>query len=90
MLVVRNDLPVKNLDQLVSYLKTHPETWYGSAGTASAGHVNSVQLSIARQLATTHIAFDIVNNSPEAFTARVRKDSDVMADLVKRKVIVSE
>ena len=35
-------------------------------------------------------AFDIVNNSPEAFTARVRKDSDVMSDLVKRRVIAAE
>ncbi|MCM3607293.1 Bug family tripartite tricarboxylate transporter substrate binding protein [Cupriavidus pauculus] len=195
VLVVRSDMPVKNLDQLVAYLKAHPATSYGSAGTASAGHVNSAQLSLARQLATTHIpykgaaplltdllgghiqyafaglsvmlphiqagkiralavsspkrsaqlpdvptmsesipgfeyptwiglvapkglpqevrekilsatrdvmhdpevarrfaenAFDIVNNSPEAFTARVRKDSDVMSDLVKRRVIAAE
>jgi len=195
VLVVRSDMQVKNVDQLVAYLKTHPETSYGSAGTASAGHVNSAQLNIAKQLSTTHIpykgaaplltdllgghiqyafaglsvmlphiqagkiralavssprrsamlpdvptmsesipgfeyptwiglvapkglppdvrekiltatrevmhdpevskrfaenAFDIVNNSPEAFSARVKKDSDVMADLVKRRIIVAE
>jgi len=195
VLVVRNDMAVKNLDQLVAYLKAHPETSYGSAGTASAGHVNSAQLNIAKQLSTTHVpykgaaplltdllgghiqyafaglsvmlpqiqagkiralavsspkrsallpdvptmsesipgfeyptwiglvapkglpadvrekiltatrevmrdpevakrfaenAFDIVNSSPEAFSARVKKDSDVMGDLVKRKVIASE
>jgi len=195
VLVVRNDMTVKNLDQLVTYLKAHPETSYGSAGTASAGHVNSAQLNIAKQLSTTHVpykgaaplltdllgghiqyafaglsvilpqiqagkiralavsspkrsallpdvptmsesipgfeyptwiglvapkglpadvrekilmatrdvmrdpevakrfaenALDIVNSSPEAFAARVKKDSDVMGDLVTRKVIVSE
>lgn len=195
VLVTNNDLPAKDLNQFVGYLKAHPNTSYGSAGTASAGHVNSAQLSIARQLSTTHIpykgagplltdllgghiqyafaglsvmlpqiqagkvralavsspkrsamlpnvptmseaipgfeyptwiglvapkglppdvrekilaathtvmhdpevakrfadnAFDIVNSTPESFSARVKKDSDVMADLVRRKVIVSE
>ncbi|MFC4419154.1 Bug family tripartite tricarboxylate transporter substrate binding protein [Cupriavidus pampae] len=195
VLVTNNDVPAKDLEQLVTYLKAHPNTSYGSAGTASAGHVNSAQLSIARQLSTQHIpykgagplltdllgghiqyafaglsvmlphiqagkiraiavsspkrsamlpnvptmsetipgfeyptwiglvapkglpadvrekilaatrtvmrdpevakrfadnAFDIVNNSPEAFAARVKQDSDVMADLVRRKVIVAE
>ena len=32
-------------------------------------------------------AFDIVNSSPEVFATRVRKDSDIMADLVKRKIV---
>ncbi|MBO4122622.1 tripartite tricarboxylate transporter substrate binding protein [Cupriavidus gilardii] len=57
VLVVNNGLPANNLDQLVAYLKANPNTSYGSAGTASAGHVNSAQLSIARQLATTHIPY---------------------------------
>ncbi|MPN56392.1 hypothetical protein SDC9_204080 [bioreactor metagenome] len=35
-------------------------------------------------------AFDVVNNTPEAFAARVRKDSDVMADLVQRKIVTSD
>jgi tripartite-type tricarboxylate transporter receptor subunit TctC len=192
VLVVRNDLPVQNLDQLVAYLKARPGTAYGSAGTASAGHVNSAQLSIAKGLQTTHVpykgaaplladllgghvdfafaglsvmlphiqagkmraiavstatrsrqlpqvpamnelipgfefptwiglvgptglpadvrakilkafqetlrdpqvaarfaenAFDIVSSTPEAFTQRVRKDDQVMADLVKRKIV---
>lgn len=195
VLVTNNSVPAKDLTELVSYLKAHPDSSYGSAGTASAGHVNSAQLSLARQLATTHIpykgaaplltdllgghiqyafaglsvmlpqiqsgkvralavssprrsamlpnvpamnetipgfeyptwiglvaprglapdvrekilaathavmhdpdvarrfadnAFDIVNSTPDAFAARVKKDSDVMADLVRRKVIVSE
>jgi tripartite-type tricarboxylate transporter receptor subunit TctC len=192
ILVARNDLPPRTLDELVSYLRAHPGTAYGSAGTASAGHVNSAQLSIIKNLQTTHVpykgaaplltdllgghidfsfaglsvmlphikagkiraiavssparskqlpevpamnelipgfefptwiglvapkglpeqvrvkilkavqdvmhdpqverrfadnAFDVVNSSPEAFAARVRKDSDIMADLVQRKVV---
>ncbi|RCW67446.1 Bug family tripartite tricarboxylate transporter substrate binding protein [Pseudorhodoferax soli] len=192
VLVGRNELPVQNLDQLVAYLKARPGTAYGSAGTASAGHVNSAQLSIAKGLQTTHVpykgaapllsdllgghidfafaglsvmlphiqagkmraiavstaarsrqlpqvpamnelipgfefptwiglvgptgpqadvrakilkafqetmrdpqvaarfadnAFDIVSSTPEAFADRVRKDDQVMADLVKRKIV---
>lgn len=192
ILVTRNDLPPKTIEEFVSYVKAHPGTAYGSAGTASAGHVNSAQLSILKQLQTTHIpykgaaplltdllgghidfafaglsvmlphvkagkvkaiavsspgrsrqlpevpamnesipgfefptwiglvgpkglpepvrekilkavrdvmhdpqverrfadnAFDIVNSSPEVFATRVRKDSDIMADLVKRKIV---
>lgn len=192
ILVTRNEVPAKTLDELVTYLKAHPNASYGSAGTASAGHVNSAQLSIAKGLKTEHVpykgaapllsdllgghidyafaglsvmlpqikagkvraiavssparsaqlpdvpamkelipnfefptwigivaptglpadvrtkvlkavsevmhdpqivqrfnesAFDIVNSSPDAFAERVRKDSDVMGDLVKRKIV---
>lgn len=195
VLVVRNDVPAKNLNELVAYLQAHPQASYGSAGTASAGHVNSAQLSLAKGLKNTHIpykgaaplvtdllgghidyafaglsvmlpyiqagkvraiavsspqrsaklpdvpamkesipgfeyptwiglvapaglvpetrtrlveatrkvmqdpevvarlqgyAFDIVNNSPEEFTARVHKDAKVMADLVQRKIITAD
>lgn len=41
---------------------------------------------VAKQF--TDAGFDVVNSSPQAFAERVRKDSDVMADLVKRKVVV--
>lgn len=195
ILVVRNDLTPKTLDEFVGYVKAHPGTSYGSAGTASAGHVNSAQLSIIKQLQTTHVpykgagplltdllgghidfafaglsvmlphvkagkvkaiavssqarskqlpdvpamnesipgfefptwiglvapkglpepvrekilkavhdvmhdpqverrfadnAFDIVNSSPEVFATRVRKDADIMADLVKRKIVSAD
>lgn len=195
ILVVRNELPVKSLDEFMSYVKAHPGASYGSAGTASAGHVNSAQLSIRKQLETTHVpykgaaplltdllgghidfafaglsvmlphvkagkvraiavsspgrskqlpevpamnesipgfefptwiglvaptgvpepvrekilkavhevmhdaqverrfadnAFDIVDSSPEVLVARVRKDSDIMADLVKRKIVAPD
>lgn len=194
VLVTRTDLPVKSLDELVAYLKANPKSSYGSAGTASAGHVNSAQLSLAKGLNTEHVpykgagplltdllgghidyafaglsvmlpqikagkvralavsspkrspllpevpamnelipgfefptwiglvappgmpvdvrdkilkathavmhdpqvekrfnenAFDIVNGSPEEFRARVKKDADVMTDLVKRKIVTS-
>lgn len=192
ILVTRNDLPPKTIEEFVSYVKAHPGTAYGSAGTASAGHVNSAQLSILKQLQTTHVpykgaaplltdllgghidfafaglsvmlphvkagkvkaiavsspgrskqlpevpamnesipgfefptwiglvgpkglpepvrekilkamrevmreerrfadnAFDIVSSSPEVFAARVRKDSDIMGDLVKRKIVLAD
>jgi tripartite-type tricarboxylate transporter receptor subunit TctC len=57
VLVVRNELPARDFDQLVTYLKAHPGTVYGSAGTASAGHVNSAQLSIAKGVQTTHAPY---------------------------------
>lgn len=195
VLVVRNALPAHNVPELVAYIRSHPGTSYGSAGTGSAGHINSASLAIAYNLQTTHIpykgagplltdllgghidfafaglsvmlphikaakvraiavssakrnpqlpdvstvaeslpgfeiptwiglvaptglppdvrdkvlaamrdtmaqpevrsrlgdsAFQIMNSTPDEFVARVKKDSDVMADLVRRKVIISE
>ena len=195
VLVVRNDIPAKTFDELVAYLRANPKASYGSAGTASAGHVNSAQLSLAKGLKNTHIpykgaaplvtdllgghidyayaglsvmlpyiqagkvralavsspqrsaklpdvpamkelipgfeyptwiglvapaglspetrerlvaaarkvmhdpevvaklngyAFDIVNNSPAEFTARVHKDAKAMEDLVQRKIITAD
>lgn len=57
ILVTRNDVPAKNLAELVGYLQAHPKASYGSAGTASAGHVNSAQLSIAKGLKTEHVPY---------------------------------
>jgi len=57
VLVTRNDLPAKNFDELVAYLKANPKSSYGSAGTASAGHVNSAQLSLAKGLRTEHVPY---------------------------------
>ena len=37
VLVVRNEMPAKNFDELVAYLKANPKASYASAGTASAG-----------------------------------------------------
>jgi len=57
VLVTRGDLPVKNLDELIAYLKAHPGTTYGTSGVASAGHVNSAQMALARGLKTTHVPY---------------------------------
>ncbi|SDC11632.1 Tripartite-type tricarboxylate transporter, receptor component TctC [Cupriavidus sp. YR651] len=57
ILVTRGDLPVKNLEELIAYLKAHPGTTYGTSGLASAGHVNSAQMALARQLKTTHVPY---------------------------------
>lgn len=195
VLVVRNTLPTNTVAELVSYIKAHPGVSYGSAGTGSAGHINSASLSIAYNVQTTHVpykgagplltdllgghidfafaglsvmlphikagkvraiavstakrnpqlpevptvaeslpgfeiptwvglvapaglpadvrdkvlsavrdsmaqtevrsrlaesAFQVINSTPEEFVARVKKDSDVMADLVRRKVVTTE
>lgn len=195
ILVTRNEVPAKNFDELVKYLQGNPKASYGSAGTASAGHVNSAQLSLAKGLKTEHVpykgaapllndllgghieyafaglsvmlphinggkiraiavsspkrsaqlpdvpamnefipgfefptwiglvappgmpidvrakiiqaingvmqdpqvakrfsdsAFDVVNSTPEVFAARVRKDSEGMQDLVKRKIVTTD
>jgi tripartite-type tricarboxylate transporter receptor subunit TctC len=57
ILVTRGDLPVKNLEELIAYLKAHPGSTYGTSGLASAGHVNSAQMALARQLKTTHVPY---------------------------------
>lgn len=57
ILVVRQDLPPKNFEGLISYLRSHPGTTYGTSGIASAGHVNSAQMALARQLQTTHVPY---------------------------------
>ncbi len=195
VLVVRNSLPVTTVRELVSYIRSKPGTPYGSAGTGSAGHINSASLSVAYDLQATHIpyrgagplltdllgshidfafasltvmlphikagtvraialssakrnpqlpnvptvsenlpdfeiptwiglvapvglptsvrekvlkatretmaqpevrsrlaenAFEVVNSTPEVFVARIKKDSEVMANLVRRKVITAE
>lgn len=35
-------------------------------------------------------AFDVVNSTPQAFAERVRKDSALMADFVKRRIVTAD
>lgn len=51
------------------------------AATRAVMHDPQVVERLQRQ------AFDVVNSSPEAFTARVQDDAKVMSDLVQRKII---
>ncbi|AZY50869.1 tripartite tricarboxylate transporter substrate binding protein [Bordetella avium] len=57
ILVARGDLPVNSLEELIAYIKAHPGTTYGTSGLASAGHVNSAQMALARDLKTTHVPY---------------------------------
>lgn len=57
ILVTRNEVPAKTLDEVVKYLQGNPKSSYDSAGTASAGHVNSAQLSLAKGLKTEHVPY---------------------------------
>lgn len=57
VLVAKGDLPVKTLEDLIAYIKAHPGTTYGTSGLASAGHINSAQMALARNLQTTHAPY---------------------------------
>lgn len=57
VLVAKGDLPVKNLEELIAYIKAHPGATYGTSGLASAGHINSAQMALARNLRTTHAPY---------------------------------
>ena len=53
-----------------------------------ATHEVMADPQVTRQF--TDAGFDVVGSSPQAFAERVRKDSEVMADLIKRRIVVVE
>ncbi len=57
VLVVRNSLPVHTVPELVAYLKAKPGAPYGSAGTGSAGHINSASFAVAYKVEPTHVPY---------------------------------
>ena len=57
VLLVRNALPAQTVPELVADIRSYPGTSYCSAGTGSAGHINSASLAIAYSLQTTHIPY---------------------------------
>lgn len=57
VLVVNRDLPVKNLDDLVAYLKKTPNVNFGSMGTGSSAHLNGEMLQRSTGVTLTHVPY---------------------------------
>jgi tripartite-type tricarboxylate transporter receptor subunit TctC len=58
ILVVRKDLPVNNLQELIAYAKAHQKTMqFGSAGVGSATHLPCVLFNLAIGVDITHVPY---------------------------------
>jgi tripartite-type tricarboxylate transporter receptor subunit TctC len=58
ILVVRKDLPVNNLQELVAYIKAHEKDMqFGSAGVGSATHLPCVLFNLAIGVNPTHVPY---------------------------------
>ncbi len=58
LLVVRNDLPIKNVKELIEYGKTHPgKLSYGSVGVGSTTHLAGEMLALAAGLDMVHVPY---------------------------------
>jgi len=58
LLVVRNDLPVHNVKELVAYAKANPgKLTYGSVGVASTTHLAGELLNVLAGINTVHIPY---------------------------------
>jgi tripartite-type tricarboxylate transporter receptor subunit TctC len=58
VLVVRNDLPVGNLQEFIAYAKTNQgKMQYGSAGVGSGSHLACAQLDAAIGVDITHVPY---------------------------------
>jgi tripartite-type tricarboxylate transporter receptor subunit TctC len=58
ILVVRKDLPVSNLQELIAYIKAHQKDMqFGSAGVGSATHLPCVLFNLAIGADVTHVPY---------------------------------
>ncbi|HLH96889.1 MAG TPA: tripartite tricarboxylate transporter substrate-binding protein [Xanthobacteraceae bacterium] len=58
ILVVRKDLPVNNLQELIAYIKAHQKDMqFGSAGVGSATHLPCVLFNLAIGANVTHVPY---------------------------------
>jgi tripartite-type tricarboxylate transporter receptor subunit TctC len=58
VLVVKNDLPVKNVQELVAYARQYPHKLnYGSGGNGSAAHIATLALAQETNISLTHIPY---------------------------------
>ena len=58
LLVVRNDLPVKSVQELIDYAKANPgKLSYGSVGVGSTTHLAGEMLNMAAGIETVHIPY---------------------------------
>jgi len=58
LLVVRNDLPVKSVKELIDYAKAHPgQLAYGSVGVGSTTHLAGEMLNMTAGIETIHVPY---------------------------------
>ncbi len=58
VLLVRNDLPIANLKEFITYAKAHQaDMQYGSAGVGSTSHLGCAQLNAAIDVKVTHVPY---------------------------------
>ena len=58
LLVVRNDLPVKDVRQLLAYARAHPgKLTYGSVGVGSTTHLAGEMLNMAAGIDAAHVPY---------------------------------
>jgi tripartite-type tricarboxylate transporter receptor subunit TctC len=80
ILVVRNDMPVKNLQEFIAWAKANQDTLkFGSAGAGSGPHVTCVLLNSAIGVTATHIPY---RGSAQAEQDLVASRFDYLCDFV--------
>jgi tripartite-type tricarboxylate transporter receptor subunit TctC len=57
VLIVRKDLAVNNLKELIEYVKTNKNASFGSAGAGSSSHLGCVMLNVAIGAEVTHVPY---------------------------------
>ncbi|HUH61192.1 MAG TPA: tripartite tricarboxylate transporter substrate binding protein [Candidimonas sp.] len=57
VLVVKKDFPANTVAEMVDFIKVNKGASYGSAGTGSAGHVNTATMAVHYNVEPTHIPY---------------------------------
>ncbi|MEP6790343.1 MAG: tripartite tricarboxylate transporter substrate binding protein [Ramlibacter sp.] len=77
-LVVRNDLPVKSVKELIQYAKAHPgKLTMGSAGNGTTGHLGGELFKSLTGTFITHVPY---RGSPQAIQDLIGGQIDMMFD----------
>ena len=80
ILIVRNDMPVSNLQEFIAWAKAHHDTLkWGSAGVGSGPHITGVLLNSAIGVTGTHIPY---RGSAAAEQDLVASRFDYMCDFI--------
>ncbi|MDQ2733717.1 MAG: tripartite tricarboxylate transporter substrate binding protein [Pseudomonadota bacterium] len=63
VLVVHRSIPASNLQEFVSYLKSHPGTDYASAGVGTTTHLSGEAFKLAAGVSMTHVPYKAVGQA---------------------------
>lgn len=83
MLVVKNDLPVRSVPELLSYAKSH-DLFFGSAGKGSSPHMSAEVFNAMGGLKMTHVPFQ---GGPQAMQDLQAGRIDVMFENMPSAVV---